>query len=147
MRFIAVLTMVLFSCTSSAQEVLPIDEGTPAPFDGVLLDKQAAAQILASNEVSEEDCLNKAEHAIAKATNSCTLNREIAESSLEIEKDTRKQLIALKDHEIGRLNKKLEESSVEWGPLWFAGGATVGVVMSITIFFIAVQTVKAETLQ
>jgi len=146
MRFIAVLIMVLFSCASSAQEVVPIDEGTPAPFDGVLLSMDAAAQILASDEVSEEDCLNKADYAVAKATNSCILDKEIAESSLKIERETSKQLIALKGQEIERLNKKLEESSVDWGPFWFAGGATVGVAMSITIFFVAVQTVKAETL-
>jgi len=50
----------------------------------------------------------------------------------------------LKNGEIDRLNVSLEKSGTNWGPAWFVGGAAVGVVASLVIFFISVQTVKVD---
>ena len=146
MKLVSVLMIAFFSFASFAQEIVPIDKGAPAPFDGVLLDKDAAAKIISSDEVTTEECANKTEYAVSKATNSCILKKDIAESSLRIERETNKRLTILKNKEIDRLNEKLEKASADWGPWWFAGGTTVGVVMSLTIFFLAVQTVKADPL-
>ena len=147
MRITAILTVVFFSLSVSAQEVIPLDKGAPAPFDGVLLDKDAAAEIISTDEVTQEQCDSKSELEVAKATNSCVLKKDIAETSLRIEKETSGHLILLKNQEIDRLNKKLEKSSVSWGPFWFAAGTAAGVGMSLAIFFLAVQTVKTESLQ
>jgi hypothetical protein len=136
-----------FSFASFAQEIVPVNKGESAPFDGVLLDKEAAAKIISSDEVSAEECANKTEYAVSKGTNACVLKKDIAESSLRIERETNKKLIILKNQEIDRLNEKLEKVGVDWGPLWFAGGSAVGVVMSLTIFYLAIQTVQAEPLQ
>ena len=147
MKFIAICTVILFSFPSFAQEIVPLDKGSKAPFDGVLLDKEAAAKIISSDEVSTEECDNKTEYAISKATNSCVLKKDIAESSLRIERETNKKLVILKNQEIDRLNEKLENAGTDWAPLWFAGGSVVGVAMSLTIFYLAIQTVNSEPLQ
>ena len=144
MKLIAIFTLLLFSFSSHAQEIVPLGKGEPSPFDGVLLDAAATAEIIAKNEVTEEQCTAKTQYEVGKATNSCTLKGEIAETSLKIEKETSANLILLKNQEIERLNKKLEKSGTDWGPLWFAGGSVVGVAMSLTIFFLAVQTVREE---
>ena len=147
MKMAAMLMVVLFAQTSIAQEIVPVSKGEKAPFDGVILDKAAAAQIISKDEVSKEDCQNKTEYAVSKATNTCLLNKNLAESSLRIERETNKKLTILKNQEIDRLNKKLEEVGIDWGPLWFAGGTTAGIVMSLTIFYLAIQTVNSEPLQ
>jgi len=36
----------LFSFTLMAQSVVPLSEGDPAPFDGILLSKEAAADVM-----------------------------------------------------------------------------------------------------
>jgi len=146
MKFVTLCTVVFFSFASFAQEIVPIDKGAKAPFDGVILDKEAAAKIISSDEVSAEECANKTEYAVSKETNVCVLKKDIAESSLRIERETNKKLLILKNQEIDRLNEKLEKAGVDWGPLWFAGGSAVGVVMSLTIFYLAIQTVQAEPL-
>ena len=145
MKFIAICTVVLFSFASTAQEIVPLDKGSKAPFDGVLLDKTAAAQILSKDEVSKEECDNKTDYAISKATNSCVLKKDIAESSLRIERETSKKLVILKNQEIDRLNRKLEETDADWTSMWFGAGTVVGIVMSLTIFYLSIQTVNGET--
>ena len=146
MKLIVLWNIIFFSFASFSQEIIPIDKGAPAPFDGVLLDKGAAAQIISSDEVSQEECENKTDYAVSKATNSCVLKKEIAESSLRIERETNKKLIILKNQEIDRLNKKLEEAGTDWTTLWLGGGIATGVVMSLTIFYLSVQTVKGDPL-
>jgi len=144
MKFISLCTVLLFSFASLGQEIVPLDKGAKAPFDGVLLDKAAASEIISKDEVSAEECDNKTDYAVSKATNSCVLKKDIAESSLRIERETNKKLIILKNQEIDRLNKKLEEADTDWTSLWFGGGAVVGVVMSLTIFYLSIQTVNGE---
>jgi hypothetical protein len=146
-KLLAILVAISFSCASLAQEIVPLDKGTPAPFDGVLLDKDAAAEIISREEITQEQCDAKSEFEVDKATNACTLKKDIAETSLKIERETNGDLLLLKSQEIERLNKRLEKSSVSWGPVWFAAGTAIGVGMSLSIFFLAVQTVKAESLQ
>lgn len=139
------LTIVLLLCTTAkAQEAVPVTKGEPAPFDGVLLDKEAAAEILARNEVSEESCDIKTEYEVGKATSECELYKGISESKLEVEISKNAELLRVKTEEIDRLNKALESSGVDWGPAWFAGGAAIGVATSLVIFFIAVQTVNVD---
>ena len=147
MRAIAILLLTLFAQASFAQEIVPLNKGEKAPFDGVMLDKSAAAQIISKDEVSTEECANKTEYEVSKATNTCILNKNLAESSLRIERETGKKLLILKNQEIDRLNKKLEDAGTDWGPLWFAGGTTIGVVVSLAIFYLSIQTVNSEPLQ
>ena len=144
MKLIALCTVVFFSFASFSQEIVPIDKGAKAPFDGVLLDKAAASEIISKDEVSKEDCDNKTDYAVSKATNSCVLKKDIAESSLRIERETNKKLIILKNQEIDRLNKKLEDAGTDWTSLWFGAGTVVGIAMSLTIFYLSIQTVNGE---
>ena len=79
--------------------------------------KKPPAKIISSDEVSTEECANKTEYAISKATNSCVLKKDIAESSLRIERETNKKLIILKNQEIDRLNEEVRKG---WYRLDFA---------------------------
>jgi len=150
MRIIAIATMLMLmsSSPSVAQNIVAVEKGAPAPFDGVLLDKETAADIIASGELSDERCNIKLEYEVGKATNACNLDKGIAEANLAAEKERAEKILSIKTQEIDRLNKKLEESaSPDWGPAWFAGGASIGVVASLVIFFIAVQTVNTDITQ
>ena len=147
MRIISIVIFALFATTTMAQEIVPLNKGDKAPFDGVILDKSAAAEIISKDEVSKEECQNKTEYEVSKATNGCILDKNLAESSLRIERETNKKLTILKNQEIDRLNKKLEASGTDWTSLWFGAGTVVGIAMSLTIFYLSIQTVNRETLE
>jgi len=143
-RAIMFITTSLFSFTLMAQSVVPLSEGDPAPFDGILLSKEAAADVIVKNETGGEICDAKTEYKVGKAVSECELYKGIAETKLETEISKNVELLLLKNGEIDRLNVSLEKSGTNWGPAWFVGGAAVGVVASLVIFFISVQTVKVD---
>ena len=142
MRGFTFIIVFLYSCIVSAQNVVPLSEGDPAPFDGVLLSKEAAADVIVKSETSDEKCDAKTEYKVGKAVSECELYKGIAECKLETEINKNVELLSLKNGEIDRLNESLEKSGTNWGPVWFVGGAAVGVTASLIIFFISVQTVK-----
>ena len=144
MKILSFITILFFSSASLAQTVVPLSQGQEAPFDGVLLDKDAAAEILAKDEMSEESCDAKTEYKVGKAVSECELYKGIAESKLETEINKNVELLSIKNGEIDRLNVALEKSGTNWGPMWFVGGAAIGVATSLVIFFISVQTVNAD---
>jgi hypothetical protein len=135
---------LLFSSTLIAQNIVPLSKGAPAPFDGILLSKEAAADVIVKNEMGDEMCDTKTEYKVGKAVSECELYKGIAETKLETEINKNVELTLLKNGEIDRLNVSLEKSGTNWGPAWFAGGAAVGVAASLIIFFISVQTVKVD---
>jgi len=143
-KILSLAIVLFFSFASLAQTVVPLAQGQEAPFDGVLLDKDAAAEILAKDEMSEESCDAKTEYKVGKAVSECELYKGISESKLETEINKNIELLSIKNGEIDRLNVALEKSGTNWGPMWFVGGAAIGVATSLVIFFISVQTVNTD---
>jgi hypothetical protein len=127
---------------SGYAEVIGIEKGQPAPFDGVLLDKETAVKMLTSQEFQEKECNSKVEYEVGKATNSCSLEKGILEAKLASEIERNKKISAIKEREIDRLNKEIGKTTGNWGPVWFLAGASIGIATSIVIFFISVQTVN-----
>ena len=105
MRFIFVLLVAFFASSAYAQSIVGLEEGDPAPFEGVLIDKDTAADIIASKELSDKRCSIKLEYEVGKATNACSLEKGISEANLDAEKKKNEKITALKVREIDRLNK------------------------------------------
>jgi len=114
MKTLSVLVILFFCVTASAQTIVP------------LVDKDAAAEILAKDEMSEESCDAKTEYKVGKAVSECELYKGISESKLETEINKNIELLSIKNGEIDRLNVVLEKSGTNWGPMWFVGGAAIG---------------------
>lgn len=141
MRGLLICSLMTFSLSGYA-EVIGIEKGQPAPFDGVLLDKETAVKMLTSQEFQEKECNSKVEYEVGKATNSCSLEKGILEAKLASEIERNKKISAIKEREIDRLNKEIGKTTGNWGPVWFLAGASIGIATSIVIFFISVQTVN-----
>ena len=95
MKILSFITILFFSFASIAQTVVPLAQGQEAPFDGVLLDKDAAAEILAKDEMSEESCDAKTEYKVGKAVSECELYKGISESKLETEINKNIELLSI----------------------------------------------------
>lgn len=141
MRNLLICSLMMFSVSGYA-EVIGIEKGQPAPFDGVLVDKETAVKMISAQEYQEKECDAKVEYEVGKATNSCSLEKGILEAKLTSEIERNQKILAIKERELDRLNKEIGKSTGNWGPVWFLTGATIGIATSIVIFFISVQTVN-----
>jgi len=141
MKYLLVCAVLLFA-PSVQSEILGMEKGQQAPFDGVLIDKETAVKIISSGEYQREECKSQLEYEVGKATNSCMLAKGILQAKLDSESDRNEKILALREQEIDRLSKQLGKTSGNWGPVWFVTGASIGIVTSIIIFFISVQTVN-----
>lgn len=140
-RELLIFSLLCF-CFPAQAEVIGIEKGQPAPFDGVLMDKESAVKILSSREFQDKECDSKVEYEVGKATNSCSLAKGILEAKLASERERNEKILAIKEKELDRLNKEIGKTTGNWGPAWFVAGATIGIATSIVIFFISVQTVN-----
>jgi len=141
MRYLLICAVLLFA-PSAQSEILGIEKGQQAPFDGVLIDKETAVKIISSGEYQKEECKSQIEYEVGKATNSCMLDKGILQAKLDSETARNEKILALREQEIDRLNKQLGKASGNWAPAWFVAGTSIGIATSIVIFFISVQTVN-----
>ena len=119
-----------------------IKKGEAAPFDGVLFNSTAAAELLASKKYVDLDCKLKIDLELEKQLATLTLRSESLQISLDASKVKYDSIIEIKDNEIARLNDLVVEASstnVEW---WVAGGFLVGTAVSLGIFFAAAEAGK-----
>lgn len=135
---------LLFSSVSLAQ--VPINKGEPAPEDGVFLSKERAAEIIAEREFFDKKLRLELDFQEKRLKAVCDGEKEIKDIKLSIEKEKNKDIIQIKDKQIKALNEILEKESHDYSMWWFAGGATVATIASVTIFFAATQIEKSPSL-
>ena len=114
---ILLITLLPTFCFAQGK-VANIKKGQTAPFDGILLDKEAEATMAAKRESAVKIC------------------------EIEKEADEKKYngLMALKNAEIKRLEDSLKKTTKpDYTRWWFAGGVLAGIGLSVGIFKIAVE--------
>lgn len=124
----------------------PLNKGEKAPEDGVFLTKVEAAGLIAERESYKEKLNFELEEQQKKSDVICNAEKEVKDIKLSIEQEKNADIITLKDKQIDNLYKELEKESGDYGMWWFIGGATVGSIASIAIFFAATQVEKAPSL-
>ena len=130
------------SCFAGGR-IAAIKQGQKAPFDGILLDKKAEATMAAKRESAVQICKLEKTLLEKSARASCKLDVSVLNAQLNSQRTKHGELMALKEAELGRLNKALEQSQKpNYNNLWFGAGVIVGVGLSLGIFYAAVQTSK-----
>jgi len=145
--FIIFLT-VCFVCVTSnaaAQEldqpgkITSINIGAAAPFSGILLDSIAGAKFIAKSKY----CAEELELKLKKDFQVQIANKQLAIDLLTTQYDTLKktheQLLVQKEKEIDQLNEIIKDEIDDHSEWWFAGGVVLGIVLSIGIFYAAVE--------
>jgi hypothetical protein len=118
---------------------VPLHEGNPAPFTGVLMDPTTAAKIVADKEFEKSKCQLLIDDEKNKQVSKCDIERMTSEAILKSDAQQKKILVDLQEKEIVRLNKLLEKDPPAFGPLWYIAGTLSGILLSVTIFYAAVQ--------
>ena len=125
---------------------VPLDKGDLAPEDGVFLTNLEAAKIVSEREGFKEKLKFELEEQEKRLDVICSGQKEVKDIMLDVEKSKNQEILSLKDKQIDNLYKELEKESGDYSMWWFVGGAVVGSVASISIFFAATQIEKAPSL-
>ena len=145
MRIITIIILLILLPTLcyANGKIATIKKGQKAPFDGILLDKKAEATMAAKRESAVKICKLEKSLLEKSAKASCRLDVSILNAQLSSQKTKHKELMALKDAELKRLNQTLKESQKpSYNSLWAGAGLLVGVGLSLGIFYAAVKTSK-----
>ncbi len=141
--------IVMLPITVKAQEIdelkgriVPINKNEKAPFSGVLLDTVAASKVTIDKKYSLLESKLKLDFELKKLKAEYQLKID----SLQLSHDTLKlktdSLINIKNDEITRLQDLVKKDPNDHTQWWFAGGVAIGIVVSIGIFFAAVEVAK-----
>ena len=141
-----VATILLFSFPSFSNDLVVegIQKGQKAPYNGIIMDAPSAAKVIAEREYEIEKCEIKIAHEKKKKDSLCSLKTDILDAKLKAEIEKNSEVRKIKDEEIARLTKVLEETSADYSEWWFVGGFVAGILTSIGVFYAAVKTSQGE---
>lgn len=148
MRFIALITVLLFSLSSVA--AVNVKEGDIVPEAGVFLTVEESAKILAESRVEKKRCEEKASVRIKLEKIEDQLLIDNLKSDLKAETERNKAISLIREREISRLYEQVKENNGEYNEYFLIGGISAGVLVSAlistAIFFAAVQITKTEAI-
>ena len=141
---ILILTlMMIFPAYAFAQEipkVTDVQKDQPAPFTGTLLNPPAAAQIIADKENAKTECKLQYDYIKQSEKIKCDFLLGNANTSLTAANKKYEIILKIKDDEIQRLQDIALETPDDHTVWWFAGGVVVGILVSMGVFYAAVET-------
>ena len=120
--------LVMYPAVSHAGEPVPINEGDPAPFTGVILTTEDAANLLANLEQQNARCQASIDLAVATAVAAKQLELDTCNSNFQIRTDFyNTQLAAYRDYN-GYLEERLTKPKLS--PEW---ALVIGIVAGVGI--------------
>jgi hypothetical protein len=138
-------TLVVLPVHAMAQQggkITSLQEGDPAPFNGILLDTTASARLLTDKEYQDEECDIKISYELEKIKARHALEMGIIENKVVLLEESSSSILSLKNAEIARLQELALKNPNDNANWWFTGGVVAGIVTSIVIFYAAVETSK-----
>lgn len=138
--FFTLLVLVVRSPIAFAENVseetgyIDLKAGETAPVDGLLFDPPALSKLIANQQTKLNLITLEKDTEIGKIKLDLDTVIKKKEAEIKINKELSEDLIKIKQERIEQLTKEMK-----WNNLYFVGGFTVGVVISIVIFYAAVQ--------
>lgn len=122
--------------------VTSLNKKQHAPYAGILLDAEATAKILAERKFLGLQYDLKLDLEIKKLTTQYDLKLGLLQSRFDSLKTQHEQILEIKNDEISRLQELVQDrpnSNSEW---WLAGGVVIGILVSVGVFYAAVEVSK-----
>ena len=128
------------SALAQSPTVTDLEKGQTAPYSGVLFNPEAAAQLLAQQKYADAECELKIDLELDKLGAQMDLINESLKVSLRATENKYDSIIKIKNDEIDRLTSLAINSDADYTHWWTAGGFVVGALVSLAIFYAAVET-------
>ena len=127
-----VLALLLFSSTALADDgkFAVLEEAQPAPFDGVLFNKSAVADIMTEKATWQSQCDIEVEYQLDVAGTEFELERKNFNIRYDALDEEYKLIVEQKDVEIVKLQETIKKQSPPNKWAWYAGGIASGVVIT-----------------
>ena len=123
-------------------KVTALSASEPAPYSGILLDNIAASKMIVDKKYLRAEI----ELELRKEFQKQLIEKTLEFDLLKVEFDTLKKIhtdtLNLREQEIVELNKLLKDEMNDHSHWWFVGGAVLGVILSVTIFYASVEIAK-----
>lgn len=122
--------------------VTSLNKSQSAPYAGILLDSEATAKILAERKFLGLQYELKLDLEIKKLITVHELKLGLLQTRLDSLQNKHTEILKIKNDEITRLQEIVKDrpnSNSEW---WLAGGFVVGILVSIGVFYAAVEVGK-----
>ena len=113
-----------------------------APYAGILLDPFAAAKINADKKYSLIENQLKLDYEIKKLNAEHNLKLSTLQAKYDSLKESTGSILTLKAQEIERLQEIASETPNDYAALWASLGVVAGVLLSIGVFYAAVEVQK-----
>jgi hypothetical protein len=148
-KIFTIFLVICFVCVSTsaasqeleneAGKVASINIGDEAPFSGILLDSIAAAKFIAKSRYCAEELKLKIEKEFEVKLTNKQLAIDLLQVNYDTLKNTHGQLMIQKEKEVVQLNEIIKDEISDHSHWWFASGILAGVLLSIGIFYAAVE--------
>ena len=135
----ATTTVAANELESQEGKVTSIDSGDVAPFSGILLDSIAGAKFIAKSKYCGEELELRLKKDFQLELASKQLAIDLLQGQYDSLRNTHEQLMVQKEQEIIQLNEIIKDEIDDHSHWWFAGGIIAGVILSIGIFYAAVE--------
>ena len=139
--------LIMLPSQAAAEElegkVTSISLNEKAPYAGVLLDSIAASKMI----IDQKYLKSEIELKLRKEFQQELANKRLAFDLLRVEYDSLRKIheetLLLRDQQIDNLNTLLhEEMGNDYTEWWILGGVTIGIVLSVAVFYASVEVVK-----
>ncbi len=120
-------------------KIVALQKDSKAPFSGILLDSIAAAKINTDKKYSLLENQLKLDYELKKQAADLNLQINTLQAKHDSLKERTDSIINVKNEEINRLQELVKEDPNDYTSVWFASGIVAGVLLSIGIFFAAVE--------
>lgn len=127
----------------NGETIVPLRQGSPAPFPGVLLNGPAVARVAVEFNGQQQRCLIERQHDVALITARYVADTDSLRLALDTQRQTDEVVINSRNDDVTRLNRLLtQQASAASGPhlgeglIWASGGLLAGVLLvgGIVIF-------------
>lgn len=128
-----VMVLALSVAQASGPAFTIVSENQPAPFEGVLLNPAASAEVLASQEEQQTKCDLEIEYQLDKAGSDCDFHKRLIEIRAETCEEARAADNRQKNLEIDALKATIKKQSPTRKWMWMGIGAVAGGVATYGI--------------
>ena len=122
--------------------LIPLETGDPAPFDGVLISLDMAAQLTVEKKFEDAECDLRVEYQLAVQKDKYELLLSYKDIEIHSWKDKYESMMILKTAENDRLTDLVTKQKPASGPLLVALGFGIGTLTSLGIFALSTEIVR-----
>ena len=122
--------------------VTSLNKGESAPYAGILLDSEATAKILTERKYLGLQYELKLDLEIKKINAAHDLKLGLLQARFDNLQGKHVVILNIKNDEITRLQEIVKDRPNSYSEWWLAGGVVIGILVSIGVFYAAVEVNK-----